>query len=335
MMLSIFLACAAAPVVPPVQDAGSQAQPDPYEAVLEYYQPMNAPPEELQMLMYQLSETNFFSHKVRYPDSESLEPVYVFREPSVLVFGDSILVRDSRAEIANTMKHLREFDARFSDPRKQVQPESRRELRSFEVTHVGLRSVGEALLSIYNVTQTRAGFSMVEPPTFSFVEEKNLVLVRGTQSQIAEAEAVLKRMDVPQPRVMLECYLVSGASDAETDPRVPTDLAADLAQLVPYAGFELWSSAFLPSNTSGPVELKVELDGRDGELQLQMVPEAFDSTSGTLTLGRVDFELSLLEGKRRTRRSFTTSTMLRRGEYTVLGAVGADPVFVVIKLRGA
>lgn len=327
MMFTTLLIATALALPPQDHDAEAAEEMASYELVLEYYRPQRASADSLLRLMNQLTASGFFSHKVQMGGGS-----YVLAEPALLLFGDTLLVKDSRGEIAETMAQLRELDALYEEPGEGGGRASGGELLTFQLSHIAIGQAEGALFSLFRaVTPTPAGAGEA-PPTLSFVPERNLVLVRGTKAQVREAKTVLERLDVPRPRVMLSCYVVAGAESAGGDGRVPADLAADLGQLVPYAGFDLLSSAFLPSDTSGPLRLKVELDGRDGDLELSMRPVAYDADTGTLTLGTVDFELSLLEDSRKNRRAFTTSTNLRNGEYTVLGAVGADPVFVVIKL---
>jgi hypothetical protein len=74
--------------------------------------------------------------------------------------------------------------------------------------------------------------------------------------------------------------------------------------------------------------------GERGSATFSFVPEAFNADTGELTLSQCQFNLQLAPeraGQNETSHSFTTNLTFRSGEYVVLGAVGARPIFVVLK----
>ena len=89
------------------------------------------------------------------------------------------------------------------------------------------------------------------------------------------------------------------------------------------------------------IRLQAEVSGDMG-YSLALDPAAYDSASGELSLAKCQFELSQTnvnkaEGapNRQSHHQFQTQVTLRPGEYTVLGTVGGDPVFVVLRLSKA
>lgn len=334
MMLSIFLTCLPSLLVlpaPAIQEVQGGAQDvrkeDPYGVIVEYYQPKNADVNVLGDTMERLCRSGSISHKVSAANGG-----WVTMQPEFLVYGETLLVTDTRIEMGGTLALLAELDANYREASRESRGVAAIELYTYSVTHVSMRTVQNPLIHLFQGPQTAGRGSRVTPPSISFVDENRQVLIRGTRAQIVAAMEVLKSLDVPQPRVMLSCYLISGTTAEENDARVPADLVTDLSALVPYGGFKLLSAASLPSDTNGRISLEVRLESGAGEMSLVMDPVAYDRASGTLTLGDVRFHLSQGDGKQRNTKQFTTSTSLQQGQYTVLGSVGATPVFMVIKM---
>ena len=84
------------------------------------------------------------------------------------------------------------------------------------------------------------------------------------------------------------------------------------------------------------IALSVNLqDG--GRTELLLTTRGFDIGSNTLHLDRCTCQISL--GRVDPRKpqvpmqSFTTQVSLKSGEYTVLGALGSQPIFIVLKVE--
>ncbi len=300
---------------------------DPYERVIEYYQPRKAPMSELRNAARNVMHAGAWRHKARIDEETTL-----MMPPSTEVYGDSLMVIDTRGKIDKTLMLLRSLDENFSESAPEDGAESEpTQLFQYTVTHVSVDSVRKAFTSLYAEVQSGGDF-IFSGPQLSYVNERNLVLMRGTADQIAETKTILERLDVPKPRVLLSFYLIEGASAEENDTRVPIELAKDLSALVPYEGFKLLTSAILPGDATSRIQLDAQLEMGRGEMELELVPAAYDHASETLALDGVSVGLTLTAQGKRARNSFRTSTSLKAGAYTVLGAIGADPIFVVIKM---
>ena len=337
MMLSILLGLAPAPaplplLLPPatplvqaINSPQQEEQLDDYDQVIQYYQPKRADADTLLNMMNVLIMSGGMEHKTRVGEDN-----FNFSRPLVMTYGDSLLVKDTRKEITGTFAMLADLDKNYRKPKQaQAPPSEQRQLFQYTFTHVSLNSARIALRSLYDAQRQ---FGSLAPPRLSFVEEQGQILVRGTVEQIAEVHDILKKLDVPRPSVTLSFFLIQGCSEEDNDDRVPPDLSRDLSELVPYTGFRMLSSAIVPSDTSSRIELDVQLEGDRGSVNLELEPAAYDSAAGTLALERVQVLLNLVNGARRDTSAIRTSTSLEAGRYTVLGAVGADPVFMVIKL---
>lgn len=339
MMLSILLGLAPAPLpllLPPttplVQTINSpqqEEQLDDYDQVIQYYQPKRASAETLLDMMNVLIMSGGMEHKTRVGEDN-----FNFSRPLVMTYGNSLLVKDTRKEIARTFAMLTDLDENYRELKQaKAQRSEQPQLFQYTFTHISLDSARIALRSLYDA-QRRAGGQPGDPapPQLSFVDEQGQILVRGTVEQIAEVHDILKKLDVPRPHITLSFFLIQGCAEEDNDDRVPLDLSRDLGELVPFAGFKLLSSAIVPSDGSGQIQLDVQLEDDRGTVNLELTPAAYDATAGTLALERAQVLLHLSENGRNSTSAIRTSTSLEAGRYTVLGAVGADPVFMVIKL---
>ncbi|MCB9915260.1 MAG: hypothetical protein H6828_08935 [Planctomycetes bacterium] len=332
MLLTFLLACApglpAASFATPQQDTPE----NPHRATVTYFAPQRADAHELLSAARDLCAIGMLTHIFQEGD----DPAQAHEgRPDFLLYGESLLVVDSASGLPETLAMLEELDANYVGKRRGPAPEPPKSLLQYEVKHASLRTVTSALFDLYGgqVQPSPAGYGA--PPKISVVEDNGLILVRGTAEQVVEAETILKQVDVPRPKVLLTVYVLRGTSTAQADDRVPADLTSDLSPLVPYKGFELLSSALLPSDTRSPIRTQASLENDLGEWGLTMKPAAYDERTGTLAFDGVDLEVNTIENGARTRRTLSTATSLRRGEYTVLGAVGANPVFCVVKLTAA
>jgi hypothetical protein len=299
---------AAMPVASSVpQEDGRQAKSaESPRQVIEYFQPEKASVVELLGIWRQL-----------YPQVTHSNPA--FCSPRLAIFGGKILVKGNEREMPGVLAQLKQLDQSYTS---EV-PTRRVETFHYQVRHVPLEPIFLCLHQTF-------GGQGVDSANISMIEDRGVVIVRGTPSMVKEAATLIKGLDVPRPQVMVAFYIIRGTSKEEADQLVPADLSRDLSTLVPYEAFEILTTAFLPTDTVSRMEMEVDLADDWGVCQLQLHPQAYDQGSGALTFGKIEFTIL---PNNQPRRTFSTSTSIRRGQYTVLGAVGADPVFVVAQMR--
>ena len=247
-----------------------------------------------------------------------------YSQAGFLLFGETILLTLPANCAPGALTLVQRLDAEWGGGAEATERLSSLEYRARYVPLQGLASA----LDPYRRTlylRSAEGHSY-EAQNIGFVEERSLVLARGTSEELQEIAGLLARIDVPQPQVRVTSYLLRGSVDAEADVRLPADLVRDLAQLVPYESFELLSFGMFQCDAVAPIYMEESVSG--GHFQLEMNAKTFEPSVGVLTLDRCSFELS--QGT--DRKSFMTSARITMGEYTVLGALGNDPVFVVLKI---
>lgn len=206
-----------------------------------------------------------------------------------------------------------------------------------------------AALSPY-ATMTRVRAKGKVLPNFELLNQSGVILMRDTPSNLDAMLAVLADIDVPSPQIELTCYVLRGKG-AYVENGLPKELTDNLSRLVPFKGFELASMGVVRSSTSGDESntISIEMLGENEKFNLQIEIKAFDSANEgqeVLTMPYCHatqdvFEHALLDEEgmeiqyvpKTSRRLFTTSAAIQNGEFAVMGATGADPVFVVLRFE--
>jgi hypothetical protein len=159
------------------------------------------------------------------------------------------------------------------------------------------------------------------------VEERNLVVLQGPAAANREALELLKRIDVPEKQVLLTCQLVEVGSSSQGPP-LAKDLADNLQKLLPGNAFSQVGMALLKTSVAAgtPISIQIETTGKVYELYL--MPIAFDEESSSLTIEGCRL---IEQSERGPRELFSTSTLLRGNEYTVLAGTGATTRLLVLR----
>ena len=175
----------------------------------------------------------------------------------------------------------------------------------------------------------------------SFIRERHQIVIRDTDEQIRQMSELLARVDVPEPQALLACYLVQ-ADPAGTGAGLPADLLANLGKIVPQFRFRSLGFAMLQTSIAPGRHLRLHIEGGpDVGFDLEFTAVAYDPATQSLSVGdcrleRDQYRTVVREGvsatERTSRELFSTHAAFRGGQYTVLGATGAEPVFLVVHL---
>lgn len=313
-------------LAPPTQipaDEGSseQAAPAEHESASAWWRPERGDPEGLARVL---------THLV----ARGMAPGIEDRDVQCFAFESSILLHGPAPELRAAQSLLSELDARsVSTPRQEELA-----VREFALRHLTLSDAIEALRPLArDVHQRGPSGETVVVPNLSYVHARGIVVVHDSPRRVQRIEDLLARIDVPRPQLRVSAWLIRGAQGdddpsaaGEADGRIPAEAMEGLAALVPYDGFELVSFALLRSDGTSEMAMT---DARDGiEYRMVLDPESFDAQAKRLTLARCALDILRVEGTRRTTRSFTTAASLTAGEYVVLGGVGADADFLVLRM---
>src|SRR5262249_23041177 len=122
------------------------------------------------------------------------------------------------------------------------------------------------------------------------VEERGLVVLRGSRARLETAQALLKRIDVPQRQVLLTCQLVD-YGDAAPGPALPKDLADNLEKLLHVGAFAQAGTAMLRTSVSTTSSVSLQIESTGKRYLFSFSPVAFDEASGALSVS----DCSLIE----------------------------------------
>jgi len=323
MILTLLASCALYnPVLPLTsllvpQEEGLTPAHSPFqqssEQTVEYYTPQKASVRELSVVMQQLYGGPY--------------PITV-PPPTFYTFGETLLVSARKEVIEQVLATVERTDLQYVGGGER--PTAPTEIFQYKVRHISFDAVRSALQSFDNsMRPMRQGERM----NLRYIEERKVVIYRGSAEEVVQVKQVLSELDVPQPSLLISCFLVHGSGDMESSSQVPADLARDLSALVPFKGFSMLSSATVLTDANAPVTVSADVDLDRGEFMLRLRPGAYDPATGALNLASVDFQMSFHDDQGSPKkRNFSTSCTLKTGRYAVLGSVGADADFVVLKM---
>lgn len=210
----------------------------------------------------------------------------------------------------------------------------------YQLRFASYAAVSHALEPFNNFGPTQANSSFGPAPRITIVRETGTVVARATIATVAEIRRVLEEIDVPDPQIRLTYYLIEGLTSEmaedegltanELNVGVPSTLVEDLGGMVPVEGFRILSFGVLQGDALAERQFSDEFG--DAAMRLRMEPTTFDRQTGALGLDRVEFELMLPALGGPNNKGFTTSAQIEPGRYTVLGGVGAEPIFVVLHM---
>lgn len=248
---------------------------------------------------------------------------------NLFLMGDSIVVYDTDAYAARVLAALAEMDTAWhesSDPYELPDYETYEYSPRYLPVDATLRALEQYEHSIY--VEDGAG-GVAENANIRLLRERGLILIVDLPAQVARMRALLQRIDVPQPQILITCYLARGADSPGAGVPLPADLTGHLAHLVPYPEFTGLSVGLLRTAAAPGQEISIALPVGPNEVyQLEARTGAYDRESGSLTLDTCAFtEVSTHQT------IFRTGTSLARDEYTVIGASGDTPLFVVLQVR--
>lgn len=236
--------------------------------------------------------------------------------------------------------------------------EAKRITREFRPRHVPLELLQQAL-------QPFERFLLVGPneqrANFNWIVPANLLLVEERDERLEEIATLIERIDRPAPQLQVTALILQSnplGTAAGGTAGLPAELGQALALMAPSAEFSVLSSAVLRCTVrpdrrcklsssedlskSVASEAAAHLAGvppasNPSRWDLSFVPAAFDAEHGTLELSQCNFELQRGQGRgapasNSANQSFETEFTAIVGEWTVIGAVGAQPVFVALRL---
>lgn len=160
------------------------------------------------------------------------------------------------------------------------------------------------------------------------VMDDGLLLLRDNAANLTAMRSLLELLDQPPPQIAVSAWVLRGG-EVETPAKLPGELTQNLGALLPGMAFEVLSRGLLQSSAATGHSMQLRMLGAfGGSYNLQLRTGAFDAENGRLALAGCQFVADEGGGAQLL---FDTSTVLRRGEYAVIGLTGADPVLLVLR----
>lgn len=289
------------------------------ELVMHQFEPVHSDPYELVELAKNMVGRQYFVRE---------RGTRVGAVPNMSVLGRKVILYDTKDYVTGVMVPLLTQLDRASKAEPVARPMEVLARLEYTPRYVSLRALSTASESYRRtVVDENQGIN-----NFSWSEESNTVIVRDEDLRLKEIQELFTQLDVPEPQVMLTCYLVQGTMSHEERQGLPPELGEHMGKLVPGMGFELAGFAMLRTSVGRGQGITMQLRAEGANIsgyQLDLRPMAYAAATGTLSVSECSLGKSA-DGKRRL--LFSADTLMRADEYTVLGASGEEPVFAVVRL---
>ena len=277
--------------------------------VMAQYKPVNLGVYDL----YEVAK-DLVAHKMRVRDEITGE---IMSHPTMQVLGDTILIYDIEAGKRRALELLTELDHAFQPTTNSNET---RVVREYATRFVSMETAFEALRSFRHTWHNDNGSSF---NNISLVQERSTLVLHDFQPKVDE---------MPAQQVLLTCYLVAAHGSAESA-RLPKELADGLKQLTGMETVHRQAVGMIRTSVQAQERLSILLESADfGTHELALRPAAYDPESRMLSFSECAL-LKTTDGKINT--LFRTSTSVPGEEYTVIGAVGSDPLYVVLHSKPA
>lgn len=255
------------------------------------------------------------------------------RVRNIQSLGDALVLLDEPARVDNLLERLQALDAAAARPRDDSPPTpSALQTSQWSPNHIGLRDAMAALAPFQqqiDVTSTTpfVGARQVQMvPNVSMSAELNTIVMRDTPTNVRAMTELLDSLDKPSPQFLVSALVIEGRTSDKLphETAAPAELVQHLSQLLPFEHFVTLSTGLVQTSANADLIVLEMPAAGDAGSQLELRPLAYDSGAGSLT-AQAEFQV-------RDGRSFRTTAAIPTGEYTVLGASGARPVFLVLRL---
>jgi len=271
------------------------------ELVLEQYQVKNVDSGVLAALADSMVGRRYFVRE----HGNGASPI-----PSLRQFGRTIVLYDTKDQVARARELLERLDTPAvdggRDDRKWVS-------QDYKPRFISLSAAVEAVQDMVDVNVSN---------------ERSRIILSGDQASMEEALRLLEHVDVPEQQVLLTCLLLEVKGDA-SDARLPRELVDNLQSLLPENGFALAGMALLKTTVRAGQDVSVEIESTGKRYRFGLRPAAFDDETATLTANQCELVEMADSGPRTL---FSTSTLIRGGEYTVLAGTGATTRLLVVRI---
>ncbi|MCP3916327.1 MAG: hypothetical protein GY711_12290 [bacterium] len=309
--------------------ATSASRPQDPVTSMEFFQPPYHSPSDLVMQRYQPTRMGaselfpvasaFLGHDIYLRNPTGGKTI---QQPNMQQLGNAILIYDLPAAIEPAIEMLKKLDESYET---QTQPP--RVVTEYAARFVSIDALHDALQPYRQ--NSRRGSS-----TVTRVDERRVLVLHDTQERVDEMLGFLKKMDVEPTQIQLSCYLVRGTDEPIDGPKLPKELIEGMRELAGTPNLERAAMGLVRTVVGPGGQLTIVLEtSRSGTFQLSMRPGNFDRQTRTLSADRCSLTAQTGTSYSQGTVLFQTDANVTSGEYTVLGAAGANPLFVVLRCQ--
>ncbi len=252
---------------------------------------------------------------------------------NLMLLGDSILIHDRPGRVEAVKAGIETIVGELA----QVTVADRGLVSSeVEVEYIGLSEAIAALGSLARIDgmgPMGTTYANVRP-----IESRSMLMLNDSKERVAEMKRIIGLIDTPRPQVLIRCRIVQGSAELENpDPRIAKLLPPEMKELTRFEHFEMLATGAIRVSTGSGQPIQMQMSGRDGlAAELELRTGGYSTQTRTLQLERVQFGFSGPQpdekGRRRETQQLMTSTTLPADEIVVIGALGENPIFVILEM---
>jgi hypothetical protein len=311
-----------APLTSPLPTAAQDVQepPTPDELVMRQFRPRHIATMDLFQAAQDTLSRSIFVRDARTNQGAN--------RSNMQMLADAIVVYDLPPNVERILATFGELDEQYG---AEAPRSGGAAFRTEEYTpgHLSLRAAQDALQPYFSSLDGEGGRNPFQ--NINFVKERGTLVIRDVPERVDEVLRFLARIDVPRPQVLLTAYLVRASDEPGEAGQLPEELVRGLAPLVGAAHLTRQSLAMMRTSVEADRELSLLLQSEQlGSYELLITPAAYDVGRGSLSLSSCALLAHNFTGLQDGTRLFTTQTSISTNEFTVLGASGPSPIYVVL-----
>lgn len=248
---------------------------------------------------------------------------------NVAVAESAILVQDTREMSTVILEALKRLDARAAESGRPSIPKV---TSACALRYLEPKDACTALQGWRRVVRQPDGS---DTQNVSYVPGRAVIVLYDTAEQVAAMKAILQHLDVPHTQILISCHIIEALPDGAQDATpLAEDLLRQLSQFTGKSSFRAVGTGMVRTTTKTDRQVEMSLGTSQARhAVISFRPAAFDSAEQVLSLEELKLSYTYASGSKSGPESFTTSTVLHAGEYTLLGASGVPGIFAVLHMN--
>lgn len=262
--------------------------------------------------------------------------------PNLQLVGNSILVYETPAGMKRVIDVIKSLDKALST---ENEAKSDLEFASFRLVYASTHTAEQAIKAVLNHDLTS---SSQRRSSVTSVPKIGVIHVRARAKEMKLVREIIPLLDQKDQQVTMTCLLIQG-NETESTSGLPSDLIANLSKLTNFNHFKLLTSGMVRTSTNSIKGIGIDMAEKDFSANFMTKPGTYNRSSKTLNFHEISLRTQTVtrnaagggkkpgsKGSFRSAypltQSFSTSGSISADQYTVIGAFGMKPIFVVLKM---